>query len=502
MGRRRLLPLFFFLLIATSSAVPLLYNSLDVRPLSRPSTLDSALPWSETLEATESTTDSAASSSPSLVFRLEHRDSLALNSSAAELFSLRLDRDSARVYSIDSRLAQQTHGRPISHGPSGAVPRPRRNVTRHLPSRRPRSFSSSIVSGLSQGSGEYFTRVGVGTPSHSMYMVVDTGSDVMWIQCSPCLRCYTQSDPLFNPRASSSFVNLPCSSPICRQLDTSGCSRRRSCLYQVSYGDGSSTVGDFSTETLTFGRTSIGRVALGCGHDNEGLFVGAAGLLGLGHGDLSFPSQVGRIFGRRFSYCLSDRQAGSTPSSTLIFGDAALPAPGRGAVFAPMVANPKLGTFYYVQLVGISVGGARVNVAASEFQISANGNGGVIVDSGTSVTRLVQPAYIAMRDAFRAGTTQLNRTTAGFSLFDTCYDLSGKDVVKVPTVVFHFGRGSDLSLPASNYLIPVNTAGLFCFAFAGTSSGLTIIGNIQQQGIRVVFDPVASRVGFVPHACG
>ncbi|KAF3772625.1 ASPARTIC PROTEASE IN GUARD CELL 1 protein [Nymphaea thermarum] len=397
MGRRRLLPLFFCFLIAASSAVPLLYDSLNVRPLSRPPTLDSALPWSETLEATESTADSAASSSPSLVFRLEHRDSLALNSSAAELFSLRLDRDSARVHSIASRLAQQTHGRP---------------------------------------------------------------------------------------------------------LDTSGCSRRRSCLYQVSYGDGSSTVGDFSTETLTFGRTSIGRIALGCGHDNEGLFVGAAGLLGLGHGDLSFPSQVGRIFGRRFSYCLSDRQAGSTPSSTLIFGDAALPAPGRGAVFAPMVANPKLGTFYYVQLVGISVGGARVNVAASEFQISANGNGGVIVDSGTSVTRLVQPAYVAMRDAFRAGTTQLNRTTAGFSLFDTCYDLSGKDVVKVPTIVFHFGRGSDLSLPASNYLIPVNTAGLFCFAFAGTSSGLTIIGNIQQQGIRVVFDPVASRVGFVPHACG
>lgn len=335
-----------------------------------------------------------------------------------------------------------------------------------------------------------------------MYMVVDTGSDVMWIQCSPCRRCYTQSDPLFNPRASSSFVSLPCSSPTCRQLDISGCSRSRSCLYQVSYGDGSFTVGDFSTETLTFGRTPVGRVALGCGHDNEGLFVGAAGLLGLGHGRLSFPSQVGRIFGQRFAYCLSDRQAGSTPSSTLIFGDAALPAPGRAAVYAPMVANPKLGTFYYVEMVGISVGGSRVNVAASEFQISANGNGGVIVDSGTSVTRLVQPAYIAMRDAFRAGTTHLNLTTAGFSLFDTCYDLSGKDVVKVPTVVFHFGRGADLSLPASNYLIPVNTAGLFCFAFAGTTSGLTIIGNIQQQGIRVVFDPAASRVGFVPHACG
>uniref|UniRef100_A0A5K1DFJ5 Peptidase A1 domain-containing protein n=1 Tax=Nymphaea colorata TaxID=210225 RepID=A0A5K1DFJ5_9MAGN len=128
--------------------------------------------------------------------------------------------------------------------------------------------------------------------------------------------------------------------------------------YQVSYGDGSSTMGDFSTENLTFGRTSIGRVTLGSDHDNEGLFVGAASLLGLGHANLSLPSQVGRIFGGRFSYCLSDSQAGSTSSSsTHIFGDAALPAPYRAAVFAPMVANPKLGTLYYVQLVGISMGG-------------------------------------------------------------------------------------------------------------------------------------------------
>ncbi|XP_031486879.1 aspartyl protease family protein 2-like [Nymphaea colorata] len=245
--------------------------------------------------------------------------------------------------------------------------------------------------------------------------------------------------------------------------------------YQVSYGDRSSTMGDFSTENLTFGRTSIGRVTLGSDHNNEGLFVGTAGLLGLGYTDISFPSQVVRIFGRRFSYCLSDSQAGSTSSSsTLIFGDAVLP-------------------------VGINMGGRsrQVNVAMSEFQISGNGNGGVIVNSGTSVTRLVQPAYITMRDTFWARMTQVNHTTAGFSLFNTCYDLSGKDVVKVPTGVFHFGRGSNLSIPPRNYLILVNTTGLFCFAFAGTSSGLTIIGDIQQQVIRVVFDPVTSRVRFV-----
>ncbi|GLJ40587.1 hypothetical protein SUGI_0837870 [Cryptomeria japonica] len=84
-----------------------------------------------------------------------------------------------------------------------------------------------------------------------------------------------------------------------------------------------------------------------------------------------------------------------------------------------------------------------------------------------------------MRDAFRAGTKSL-KSIAGFSLFDTCYDLSGLTTVKVSTLVFHFDRGAHLSVPANNYLIPVDSSGVFCFAFAGTTGGLSIIGNIQQ----------------------
>ncbi|KAL1828640.1 hypothetical protein ACET3Z_007052 [Daucus carota] len=264
----------------------------------------------------------------------------------------------------------------------------------------------------------------------------------------------------------------------------------------VSYGDGSFTVGEFSTETMTFRRNRVKNIALGCGHDNEGLFVGAAGLLGLGRGRLSFPSQAGPRFGRAFSYCLVDRSASSKPSS-IIFGSSAV---SRKAVFTPLISNPKLDTFYYIGLTGISVGGAPVRgVSASLFKIDAAGNGGVIIDSGTSVTRMTRPAYIAMRNAFRVGARNLKRAPA-FSLFDTCFDLSGVSEVKVPTVLFHF-KGANVGLPASNYLIPVDSKGTFCFAFAGTSNGLSIIGNIQQQGFRVVYDLGRSRVGFARDGC-
>lgn len=446
---------------AVSAAVEL--QSLTITSLPSPAQTVS-WPESELADSEETTT-------ADLSLDLHHVDALLADSahSPDHVFTLRLSRDARRVESI---LAK-------ANGSAAAG-----------------GFSSSVISGLAQGSGEYFTRIGIGTPARYSYMVLDTGSDVVWVQCAPCRKCYSQADPVFDPKKSRSFAAVSCSSPLCRTLDSPGCNRRKSCLYQVSYGDGSFTTGEFSTETLTFRRTRVERVALGCGHDNEGLFVGAAGLLGLGRGKLSFPTQAGRRFAKKFSYCLVDRSASSRPSS-MVFGSSAA---SRTALYTPLLANPKLDTFYYLDLVGISVGGARVRgISAALFRLDNAGNGGVIIDSGTSVTRLTRPAYVAMRDAFRAGARALKRAP-DFSLFDTCFDLSGKTEVKVPTVVMHF-RGADVSLPAANYLIPVDSDGTFCFAFAGTMGGLSILGNIQQQGFRVVYDLAGSRVGFAPRGC-
>lgn len=482
-GRRKALLFslcFFFLSLPSLSSLPafqtLIPNSHSLPSASPLSFQPESEPDSDSLLGSEF--ESGSDSESSITLNLDHIDALSTNKTPEELFSSRLQRDSRRVKSIDTLAAQI----------------PRRNVT-HAP--RPGGFSSSVVSGLSQGSGEYFTRLGVGTPARYVYMVLDTGSDIVWLQCAPCRRCYSQSDPIFDPRKSRTYSTIPCSSPHCRRLDSAGCNtRRKTCLYQVSYGDGSFTVGDFSTETLTFRRNRVKGVALGCGHDNEGLFVGAAGLLGLGKGKLSFPGQTGHRFNQKFSYCLVDRSASSKPSS-VVFGNTAV---SRTARFTPLLSNPKLDTFYYVELLGISVGGTRVpGVTASLFKLDQIGNGGVIIDSGTSVTRLIRPAYMAMRDAFRLGARTLKRAP-DFSLFDTCFDLSNMNEVKVPTVVLHF-RGADVSLPATNYLIPVDTNGKFCFAFAGTMGGLSIIGNIQQQGFRVVYDLATSRVGFAPGGC-
>ncbi|XP_052187695.1 protein ASPARTIC PROTEASE IN GUARD CELL 1 [Diospyros lotus] len=423
---------------------------------------------------------SSSSSVSSLSFELHSRSALhrAQHKDYKSLTLARLDRDSARVKSLQARLDLAIRG---------VTKLDLKPVDTEFETE---NFEGPVISGTSQGSGEYFSRVGIGHPPTEAYMVLDTGSDVNWVQCAPCADCYQQTDPIFEPAASSSYAQLTCDTRQCKSLDVSEC-RNDTCLYQVSYGDGSYTVGDFVTETITFGNSnSANKIAIGCGHNNEGLFVGAAGLLGLGGGMLSFPSQINAS---SFSYCLVDRDSDS--ASTLEFNSATPP----NAVTAPLVRNHKVDTFYYLQLTGISVGGQPLSIPPT-FQLDDNGEGGVIIDSGTAVTRLQTETYNSLRDAFVRGTKHLP-STSGAALFDTCYNLSSMKKVEVPTVSFHFSNGKTWSLPAKNYLIPVDSAGTFCLAFAPSSSSLSIIGNVQQQGTRVSYDLADSLVGFSPNEC-
>ncbi|KAK7287477.1 hypothetical protein RIF29_00757 [Crotalaria pallida] len=356
---------------------------------------------------------------------------------------------------------------------------------------RSKNFSAPITSGLNQNMGEYFTRIGVGQPAKQFYMCLDTGSDVSWIQCHPCIHCYKQSDPIFDPTKSSSYRPLTCKAQQCKEQETISCNNN-TCQYYVMYGDGSLTAGDFITETVSFGSTgSMNRVAIGCGHFNTGLFIGSAGILALGSGKLSFNYQ---IKAKSFSYCLVNRD--SHKSSTLEFNS---PRPAD-SLTTQLLNNPKQKIFYYVGFTAINVGGQNVAIPRSTFEFDKEGMGGMIIDSGTTVTRLQTQAYKLMRDMFVSFTQDFKRAH-GPPLFDTCFDFSGLSDVVVPTVSFQVSDGRLWTLPAENYLISVDKNGTYCFAFAPSFFPLSILGNIQQQGTRISFDLENSIVGFSPQKC-
>ena len=187
-----------------------------------------------------------------------------------------------------------------------------------------------------------------------------------------------------------------------------------------------------------FGRSgSISNVAVGCRHDNEGLFSGSVGLIGLGIQSPSFRSQIKATL---FLYCLVDMNSHS--SSTLEFNS----TPPSGSIIISMIHNSKFDIYFFVDLVGIGVGREKLPIQPLVFQDGSDGTRGVMVNSGIVVTR----AYESLRDTFAKHTKNLH-PTSGYSLFDTCCDLSSiPDEVEVPIVSFHFSGGKMWSSKSKN----------------------------------------------------
>ncbi|CAI0419710.1 unnamed protein product [Linum tenue] len=166
-----------------------------------------------------------------------------------------------------------------------------------------------------------------------------------------------------------------------------------------------------------------------------------------------------------------------------------------------LIQNSAQSSFYYISLEGISVGGTGLSIPASTFALQSDGSGGMIIDSGTTITYLERSAFDEVKKAFKAA-IDLPVDNSGSTGLDLCFDLpsgGGSGDIKVPTLVFHF-KGADLELPAENYMIADSSVGLVCLAM-GSSSGMSIFGNIQQQNFMVLYDLAKESLSFTPTQC-
>ncbi|CAJ1954959.1 unnamed protein product [Sphenostylis stenocarpa] len=357
-----------------------------------------------------------------------------------------------------------------------------------------------LTSGIKLQTLNYIVSLGLG--SQNMTMIVDTGSDLTWVQCEPCRSCYNQKGPLFKPSNSSSFQSILCNSTTCQSLQSStgnagACdSNPSTCDYVVNYGDGSYTSGELGVEKLSVGGISVSDFVFGCGRNNKGLFGGASGLMGLGRSDLSMISQTNATFGGVFSYCLPSTQAGA--SGSLVMGNQSEVSRNVTPIsYTRMVPNLQLSNFYILNLTGIDVGG--VTLQASSF-----GNGGVILDSGTVITRLAPSVYKAVKAKFLEEFSGFP-SAPGFSILDTCFNLTGYEEVNIPTISMHFEGNAELNVDASGifYLVKDDDASRVCLALASLSDEyeMGIIGNYQQRNQRVIYDAKLSQVGFAAEPC-
>ncbi|CAN6198375.1 unnamed protein product [Urochloa humidicola] len=365
-----------------------------------------------------------------------------------------------------------------------------------------------IVGGLQT---EYLIHLSIGTPQpQHVALTLDTGSDLVWTQCASCAVCFPQPSPRFDPSASKTIHNVPCSDPICANSSGSLCTsiRDHSCVYLNSYGDGSITGGNVLRDTFTFkgsgsGAAVVPEISFGCGLFNKGIYdTNESGIAGFGRGAQSLPSQlkVGR-----FSHCFTSMLGDKSKSSPVFLGTPDdLRAHATGPVQStPLKRNPVIlrNNYYYLSLEGITVGGTRLPVTASAFAINKeDGSGGTVIDSGTGVTIFPQAVYDQLRKAFEAQVplpVDANSSeTGGYLCFSAA---SAARKVPVPRLVFHL-EGADMDLPRENYM-PVVNGKLLCLVVVSTDDDQTLIGNFQQQNMHIVYDVENSKLLFAPAQC-
>ncbi|KAF7810091.1 putative aspartyl protease [Senna tora] len=386
---------------------------------------------------------------------------------------------------------------------------------------------------------------------------MDTGSDLVWFPCAPfeCILCEGKSNPSMSTKPANISRNdaVSCKSPACsaahtslsssdlcaisrcplESIETSDCSSFSCPPFYYAYGDGS-LIARLYRDSLSLSSITLRNFTFGCAHTALGEPIGVAGF---GRGLLSLPAQLATFspqLGRQFSYCLIshsfDKQRVRRPSPLILgrYDDEKEEKHKRIVdggevvefVYTSMLENPKHPYFYSVGLAAISVGNRTIPAPEMLRRVDRRGNGGMVVDSGTTFTMLPASFYNSVVAEFDRRVGRVHERASEIedkTGLGPCYYMEKGVVMEVPIVTLRFeGRGSDVVLPRKNYLYEFldggdgvrrkRKVGCLMLMNGGDDAELSdgpggTLGNYQQQGFEVVYDLEKKRVGFARRHC-
>uniref|UniRef100_A0A7N0V1C1 Peptidase A1 domain-containing protein n=1 Tax=Kalanchoe fedtschenkoi TaxID=63787 RepID=A0A7N0V1C1_KALFE len=377
--------------------------------------------------------------------------------------------------------------------------------------------------------GGYSIPLTFGTPPQQLNFVMDTGSSLVWSPCTHryvCSNCtFSNIDPnnihTFIPRLSSSAKILGCRNPKCGLLfdpdvnnrcadcDPKSTSCSQACpAYIIQYGSGA-TSGLLLLENLDFPERVVPDFLIGCS-----IFSNRQpeGIAGFGRGPTSLPVQMGL---KKFSYCLLSHKFDDAPKSSDLVLDS-----GNGKVAGvrytpfrknPVGSNTAFQEYYYVTLRRIIVGQKILKIPYKFLVPGSDGNGGTIVDSGSTFTFMDKRVHNLVAREFES---QMGNYTRALDVeketnLRPCFDVSKGETVSFPELYFAFKGGAKMGLALANYFSVVDRAGVVCmtivtsdFIEPGSSVGPSIIvGNYQQQNYYVEYDLEKERFGFKKQIC-
>lgn len=342
------------------------------------------------------------------------------------------------------------------------------------------------------GVQDYTVLVGYGTPAQPVPMALDTSIGLSLLRCKPCAAGSSSCDPAFDTSKSSTFARVPCGSPECRSNCSSG-----SCPLPLPF-----LSGEVVQDVLTLTPSPAGTVShftAGCIDVEQPSTRPAAGVLDLSRDTRSVWSRLATPGAPAFSYCLPLAR-GSTHGFLSV--GANRPEYGGGRVrHAPLVLNPDFPSMYFIELVGMRLGGRDIPIPPSADSANATA-----IDTAVRLTHLHPAVYAQLRDTFRDYMKEYP-TAPPFQGLDTCYNFTGLHEITIPLVELKFGNGESFVLDGEQMLYYEDpTVGPFtvaCLGFTATDRDqrYSVIGTLAQTTTEVVYDVSGGKVGFIEFSC-
>lgn len=360
----------------------------------------------------------------------------------------------------------------------------------------------------------YFTKLSIGTPPKDYYVQVDTGSDILWVNCAGCDKCPKKSSlgidlRLYDLKASSTAKSVLCNQDFCKAMfnsESPDCKAGMLCEYSVTYGDGSTTAGYFVQDNIEFEQVSgnlqttsmNGSVAFGCSAQQSGELGSSStdsvdGIVGFGQANSSIISQLasdGKVK-RVFSHCLDGVNGGG------IFSIGQVLQPKLKTT--PMVPNEP---HYNVIMKAVEVGG---NVLDTPTDVFGDGSGGgTIIDSGTTLAYLPDGIYTPVMQKIVGAQPNLPMHTVESQF--KCFFYSGNIDDGFPVVKFHFEDSLSLTVYPHDYLFEVHDRE-WCIGWQNkgmqTRDGreITLLGDLVLSNKLVTYDLENQTIGWTEYNC-
>ncbi|KAF2614071.1 hypothetical protein F2Q70_00011988 [Brassica cretica] len=346
----------------------------------------------------------------------------------------------------------------------------------------------------------YFTKIKLGTPPKEYHVQVDTGSDILWINCSPCPKCPSKTNlgfslSLYDVNASSTSKKVGCDDDFCSFISNSdSCQPDLGCSYHIVYADQSTSEGNFIRDNLSLDQVTgnlltgpLGQeVVFGCGSDQSGQLgkseSAVDGVMGFGQANTSVLSQLAAAGDakRVFSHCLDN-----------VKGEISSEVNQWCGVSTEMM-------HYNVMLMEMDVDGASLDLPPSIVR-----KGGTIIDSGTTLAYLPQALYDSLIETITSRQpVKLHIVEETFQCFTFTKDVNQA----FPPVNFHFEDSLKLTVYPHDYLFSLESE-MYCFGWqvggmtTEDRSEVILLGDMVLSNKLVVYDLENEVIGWTDHNC-